>query len=152
MPPQDDTNQDSVQPYTERWAAESPFIGEAAEEQQTPVIHPWYEAYTPFREEQELEEMYEQEAEEEDYSAELEDEEPDEEAYEPTDEASEWHWEYTEGIDRQALLNEEAREEVPREFFVDEEEELAAEEFLDELYDQQVASVTDVTFPSGESL
>jgi hypothetical protein len=89
MPPQDDTTRDSVQPYAERWAAESPFLGEAAGEQQTPVIHPWYEAYTPFREEQELEEMYGPEAEEEDYSAELEGEEPDEEAYEPMDEASE---------------------------------------------------------------
>ncbi len=88
MPPQDDTNQDSARSYAERWAAESLFIGEAAEEQ-VPVVDQWYQAYTPFREEQELEEMYSPEAEEEDYSAQLEDEEPDEEAYEQTNETSE---------------------------------------------------------------
>ncbi len=85
MPSQNDTTRDSTRSYADRRAAESLFIGEAAEEQQTPVVHPWYQAHSPFREERELEETYGPETEEEDFSAEL----GDEEAYEPTVEVSE---------------------------------------------------------------
>ncbi len=119
MPSQDDTTRDSVQPYAERWAAESPFLGEAAEEQQAPVIHPWYEAYTPFREEQALEEMYDQEAEEEDFYAEPEGEEPDEEAYEPIDEASELelYQEPLAGEDEHPVTQPAGTERLPQEHF-----------------------------------
>ena len=88
MSPQDGSTRDSDQSYVERWAAE-PFLSKVTEDR-APGVHPWYQAYTPFKEEQELEERYGQQAEEEDFYAELEDEETDEEAYEePLDQASE---------------------------------------------------------------
>jgi len=48
---QDDFNRDFVQPYAEQWAFESPFLEEAIEER-VPAVHRWYEAHTPFIEEQ----------------------------------------------------------------------------------------------------
>src|SRR5215210_313590 len=75
MPPQDDSARDPVRLPAARWAAESPFVGEAAAEEQAP-IHPWYQGYTPFVEGRELEEMYAQEAEWEAHLAALEAESP----------------------------------------------------------------------------
>src|SRR5829696_5160184 len=90
----DHSARDPVRLPAEPWVAESPFVGEAAEMEQAPV-DPWYQGYTPFVEG--WEEMYAQEAEEEDHSAELEDEEPAEAFYELTDEASElWRTEEAE--------------------------------------------------------
>ncbi len=59
MPPRDDSARDPIRPHEERWTAESPFAGEAAEEQAQ--IHPWYQGYTPFVEGREG--MYDPEAE-----------------------------------------------------------------------------------------
>jgi hypothetical protein len=87
MSSQDDSARDPVRPYAERWAAELPFVGEAAEER-VAAVHQWYQDYSPFVESQDFEEVYDPEAEEEDYSAELE-EESDGAIYELIDEASE---------------------------------------------------------------
>jgi hypothetical protein len=65
MPAQDDSAREPVRLHAEHWVAESPFIGEAAEEQAP--IDPWYEGYTPFVEGRELEEMHGPEAEKEDH-------------------------------------------------------------------------------------
>jgi murein DD-endopeptidase MepM/ murein hydrolase activator NlpD/peptidoglycan hydrolase-like protein with peptidoglycan-binding domain/3D (Asp-Asp-Asp) domain-containing protein len=62
MSAQDDSARDPVRLPAARWAAESPFVGEAAAEEQAP-IHPWYQGYTLFVEGRELEEMYAPEAE-----------------------------------------------------------------------------------------
>ena len=59
MSAQDDSASVPVRPYTDRWVAESPFVGEAAAEEQAPN-HPWYQGYTPFVESRE--EMYGPEA------------------------------------------------------------------------------------------
>ena len=48
----DDFYRDFVQPYPEQWAYESPFLEEALEEERVPVVDPWYEAHTPFMEQQ----------------------------------------------------------------------------------------------------
>jgi phosphatidylserine/phosphatidylglycerophosphate/cardiolipin synthase-like enzyme/V8-like Glu-specific endopeptidase len=61
MLPQDDPARDPVRPHAERWAADSPFVGEAVAEEQAP-IHPWYQGYTPFVEGGEPEETYAPEA------------------------------------------------------------------------------------------
>jgi hypothetical protein len=92
MSAQEDATQDSIQLYAERWATESLFLIETAEEQQSPAVNPWYQAHAPFGAEQELEETYV--SEEEDYSAELEDEEFDQGLYELIDEVSELDPEY----------------------------------------------------------
>jgi Putative peptidoglycan binding domain len=92
MSSQDDSARDPVRPYAEPWAAELPFVGEAAEER-VAAVHQWYQAYGPFVESQVLEEVYDPEAEEEDYSAELE-EESDGAVYEPIDDASELYPEH----------------------------------------------------------
>src|SRR5215213_8556901 len=88
MSQQDDSTRDSLQPYAERWTAESVFLIDEATEEQAPFVHQWYEAHTPFMEGRELEETYGPEA-EEDHFAKLEDEESDEALYEPPYEASE---------------------------------------------------------------
>src|SRR5215216_1596255 len=87
MSHQSDPTQASAESYAERWAAEL-FLGEAAEERE-PIVHPGYQSYTPFREEQDLEEAYGSQAEEKDDTADLEDEESHEAFHEAMDEASE---------------------------------------------------------------
>jgi V8-like Glu-specific endopeptidase len=72
---QDDSARDSVRSYAEPWVAASPFVSEAAEEEQAP-IDPWYQGYTPFVEGREPEEMYTQEADWESDLAALEAESP----------------------------------------------------------------------------
>jgi glutamyl endopeptidase len=58
MPPQDDPARGpALRPHADLWAGESPFVGEAAAEEQVP-IDPWYEDHTPFAEGRELEETY----------------------------------------------------------------------------------------------
>jgi monoamine oxidase len=61
MPPHDDSARDPVRLHEEPWAAESPFISEAAAGEQAP-IDPWYQGYTLFVEGRELEETYAPEA------------------------------------------------------------------------------------------
>jgi len=56
MSAQDDSARDPVRLHAELWTAESPFLGEAEEEQTR--IDPWFQAHTPFVEGRELEEMY----------------------------------------------------------------------------------------------
>ena len=62
MSPQDDSARDPVRLPAKRWVPESPFVGEAAAEEQAP-IDPWYQGHTPFVEGREREEMYAPEAE-----------------------------------------------------------------------------------------
>ena len=60
-----DHARDSVRPYAERWAADSPFVGEAAEEEQQSPVDPWYRSHTPFVEGLETEDRHAPEAERE---------------------------------------------------------------------------------------
>src|SRR5918998_1162640 len=76
MSSQDDPARDPLRLHAEPWAAESPFVGEAAAEEERAPIHPWYRGYTPFVEGRELEEMYAPEAEWESDLAALEAESP----------------------------------------------------------------------------
>ena len=74
MTVQDDFARDHFRPYAEQWVAESPYLGDAAEEEAQ--IHPWYQGYTPFVEGRELEETLGLEAEWESDLAALEAESP----------------------------------------------------------------------------
>ena len=76
-----------TRPYAEQWVAER-FLGEAPEEGES-VAHLWFQAYTPFREGQELEETYGPEAKDEMHATELEDQESYGTLYEATDETPE---------------------------------------------------------------
>src|SRR3712207_2383241 len=75
------------QSYAERWAAEL-FLEEAAEGRES-VAQGAYQSYTPFNEDQELEEAHGPHTEEEDHTAELEDGGYHEAFDEAVDEASE---------------------------------------------------------------
>jgi monoamine oxidase len=47
MSPHGESAQDPLRPPARPWAAESPFVGDSAEEEQA-QIHPWYRGYSPF--------------------------------------------------------------------------------------------------------
>jgi hypothetical protein len=63
MSSQDGSARDPVRPYADPWVAGSPFVDEAAVEEERAPIHPWYQGHTPFMDGWELGEMYAPEAE-----------------------------------------------------------------------------------------